>query len=136
MMNSLVQNVHQQPPKRPPQILPNMIVDRLHRHIHDQQPEHASKITGMLLEMDFTDLLSILKSPDALRKKIVEVLVQHQASVVLNVVHRQPPRPQPLTAQMLAAASEEQRTNMIGERYTPLYMLNNLNMLLILLVCY
>eukprot|EP01080_Neovahlkampfia_damariscottae_P009224 gene9224-1310_t len=49
--------------------------------VHQQQPDLASKITGMLLEMDNGDILHLLESNDALNAKVAEavtVLKQHQ----------------------------------------------------------
>ncbi len=47
-----------------------------------RQPELAGKITGMLLEMDNSELLVLLDSPEALDGKVqeaIEVLKQHGA---------------------------------------------------------
>lgn len=38
------------------------------------EPENAGKITGMLLEMDQVDVLQLIESPDALKKKVVEAM--------------------------------------------------------------
>lgn len=37
-------------------------------------PEHASKITGMLLEMAQSELLRLIDSPEALKDKVAEAL--------------------------------------------------------------
>jgi polyadenylate-binding protein len=57
-----------------------MLGERLYPLIHQQQPEYAGKITGMLLEMQTSELLHLLEDTEALENKIteaVEVLNEH-----------------------------------------------------------
>lgn len=43
--------------------------------------DNAGKVTGMLLEMDQPEVLHLIESPDALKKKVAEALnVLHQAT--------------------------------------------------------
>jgi polyadenylate-binding protein len=66
----------------PPEQQKRILGERLYPLVHVRDAEHASKITGMLLEMDNGELLHLLESPDALTAKVGEaqdVLRQHQA---------------------------------------------------------
>ncbi|KAL2820947.1 hypothetical protein BDW59DRAFT_150374 [Aspergillus cavernicola] len=58
----------------PPQQQKQMLGEALYPKIQAQQPELAGKITGMLLEMDNTELLGLLEDEDSLRAKVDEAL--------------------------------------------------------------
>eukprot|EP00898_Chlorokybus_atmophyticus_P001406 jgi/Chlat1/2266/Chrsp17S08727 len=61
-----------------------MLGERLYPQVENMQPELAGKITGMLLEMDNSELLLLLESTDALTSKVDEaitVLRQHAAQI-------------------------------------------------------
>jgi len=53
-----------------PQEQKQMLGERLFPLIHQMQPESAGKITGMLLEIDNTELLHMLESRDSLKAKV------------------------------------------------------------------
>ncbi|XP_010332871.2 polyadenylate-binding protein 3 isoform X1 [Saimiri boliviensis] len=65
-----------------PQQQKQMLGERLFPLIQAMRPTRAGKITGMLLEMDNSELLHMLESPESLRSKVdeaVAVLQAHQA---------------------------------------------------------
>jgi polyadenylate-binding protein len=65
-----------------------MLGERLFPMIQQSQPELAGKITGMLLEMDNSELLHLLESPEALTSKVeeaVSVLNQHMGAPGENI---------------------------------------------------
>lgn len=47
--------------------------------------ENAAKVTGMLLEMDQTEVLHLLESPEALKAKVAEAM-----EVLRNVAQQTP----------------------------------------------
>ncbi|KAJ3563117.1 hypothetical protein NP233_g9154 [Leucocoprinus birnbaumii] len=51
-----------------------MLGEVIYMRIVSTQPELAGKITGMLLEMDNNELLSLLESEDAMNNKVAEAL--------------------------------------------------------------
>jgi len=64
----------------PPEQQKQMLGERLFPLVQRLQPELAGKITGMLLEMDNSELLLLLESPESLTAKVDEamaVLRQH-----------------------------------------------------------
>ncbi|XP_029768472.1 polyadenylate-binding protein 1-like [Terrapene carolina triunguis] len=67
----------------PPQEQKQMLGERLYPLIHAMHASLAGKITGMLLEIDNSELLLMLESPESLHSKIEEavaVLQAHQAT--------------------------------------------------------
>lgn len=62
-----------------PAMQKRMIGERLFPLIHAAHPQEAGKITGMLLEMDNTELLTLLESTEALNAKVMEAIQVLQA---------------------------------------------------------
>eukprot|EP00437_Effrenium_voratum_P007752 CAMPEP_0181428292 /NCGR_PEP_ID=MMETSP1110-20121109/16604_1 /TAXON_ID=174948 /ORGANISM="Symbiodinium sp., Strain CCMP421" /LENGTH=628 /DNA_ID=CAMNT_0023551515 /DNA_START=161 /DNA_END=2047 /DNA_ORIENTATION=- len=58
----------------PPAVQKQIIGERLYPLVAKQQPELAGKITGMMLEMDNSELLSLLDSESQLKTKVDEAL--------------------------------------------------------------
>lgn len=51
-----------------------MLGENLYPLVAQQEPVHAAKVTGMLLEMDQAEILHLLESPEALKAKVSEAL--------------------------------------------------------------
>ncbi|KAL3514466.1 hypothetical protein ACH5RR_027183 [Cinchona calisaya] len=51
-----------------------MLGESLYPLVDQLEHEHAAKVTGMLLEMDQTEVLHLLESPDALKAKVAEAM--------------------------------------------------------------
>merc|ERR1719379_3365961 len=58
----------------PPQVQKQMIGEKLFPAISKFQPELAGKVTGMMLEMDNSELLMILESEGQLKGKVDEAM--------------------------------------------------------------
>lgn len=72
----------------PPQEQKQMLGERLFPLIHGMYPDLAGKITGMLLEIDNSELLHMLESRESLKAKVEEavaVLHAHQAKEAASV---------------------------------------------------
>ncbi|RRT77220.1 hypothetical protein BHE74_00003954 [Ensete ventricosum] len=61
-----------------------MLGEQLYPLVEQIEREQAGKVTGMLLEMDQTEVLHLIESPDALKKKVAE------AMEVLRLAHATP----------------------------------------------
>lgn len=69
-----------------PQDQKQMLGERLYPLIAAMHPEEAGKITGMLLEIDNSELLHMLEHQESLKAKVEEavaVLQAHQAKSAL-----------------------------------------------------
>lgn len=51
-----------------------MLGEQLYPLVEQIAPENARKITGMLLEMDQTEVLHLIEFPDSLKMKVDEAL--------------------------------------------------------------
>lgn len=65
-----------------------MLGENLYPLVAQIEPDHAAKVTGMLLEMDQTEVLHLLESPESLKAKVGEamevlkdVAQQHQQQI-------------------------------------------------------
>lgn len=61
-----------------------MLGESLYPLVEQLERDHAAKVTGMLLEMDQTEVLHLLESPDALKAKVAEAM-----EVLRNVAQQQ-----------------------------------------------
>merc|ERR1719399_2741103 len=59
----------------PPNVQKQMIGEKLYPAIAKFQPELAGKITGMMLEMDNSELIMLLESEQQLKSKVDEALL-------------------------------------------------------------
>ncbi|XP_024033011.1 polyadenylate-binding protein 3 [Morus notabilis] len=58
-----------------------MLGEQLYPLVERLEPEYSGKVTGMLLEMDQTEVLHLIESPDALKDKVAEAMdVLHKVS--------------------------------------------------------
>ncbi|KAL2530561.1 Polyadenylate-binding protein 2 [Forsythia ovata] len=51
-----------------------MLGENLYPLVEQLELDTAAKVTGMLLEMDLTEVLHLLESPEALKAKVAEVM--------------------------------------------------------------
>ena len=61
-----------------------MLGENLYPLVEQLEAEAAAKVTGMLLEMDQTEVLHLLESPEALKAKVAEAM-----DVLRNVSQQQ-----------------------------------------------
>ncbi|KAI0518927.1 hypothetical protein KFK09_006364 [Dendrobium nobile] len=67
-----------------------MLGESLYPLVEQLERDHAAKVTGMLLEMDQTEVLHLLESPDSLKAKVAEAM-----EVLRNVAQHQQPNNAP-----------------------------------------
>jgi polyadenylate-binding protein len=77
-----------------------MLGENLYPLVEQLEGEAAAKVTGMLLEMDQTEVLHLLESPEALKAKVAEAM-----DVLRNVNQQQGQGQGPSPADQLAALS-------------------------------
>ncbi|XP_072972025.1 polyadenylate-binding protein 2-like [Typha angustifolia] len=65
-----------------------MLGESLYPQVEQLERDHAAKVTGMLLEMDQTEVLHLLESPEALKAKVAEAM-----EVLKTVAQQQPNAP-------------------------------------------
>nr|2DYD_A Chain A, Poly(A)-binding protein [Triticum aestivum] len=58
----------------PPETQRMMLGENLYPLVDQLEHDQAAKVTGMLLEMDQTEVLHLLESPDALKAKVAEAM--------------------------------------------------------------
>ncbi|XP_026139184.1 polyadenylate-binding protein 1-like [Carassius auratus] len=79
----------------PPQEQKQMLGERLFPLIQNMHPSLAGKITGMLLEIDNSELLHMLESPESLRSKVDEAVAVLQAHQAKETAQKTPSAPVP-----------------------------------------
>ncbi|KAJ7516723.1 hypothetical protein O6H91_22G068600 [Diphasiastrum complanatum] len=69
----------------PPEQQRAMLGEQLYPLVDQLEHDHAGKVTGMLLEMDQTEILHLIESPDSLKSKVAEAMeVLRLAQVVVT----------------------------------------------------
>merc|ERR1711998_545077 len=69
----LAQQLAEAPPQQQKQILGEKLYPIIEKH-PAVLAEQAGKITGMLLDMDVSELLNLYEAPDALHQKVIEAI--------------------------------------------------------------
>eukprot|EP00106_Octopus_bimaculoides_P001663 XP_014769105.1 PREDICTED: uncharacterized protein LOC106868392 [Octopus bimaculoides] len=107
----------------PPPEQKQMIGETLFPLIHNMYPDKAGKITGMLLELDTSELLHMIKFHESLLAKVEEaltVLQAHEAKEAattdIKTIHGQ----EPLTSSRIGTIPPPEQKQMIGETLFPL----------------
>ncbi|KAJ5586880.1 Protein phosphatase PP2A regulatory subunit B [Penicillium hispanicum] len=91
----------------PPAQQKQMLGEALYPKIQAQQPELAGKITGMLLEMDNTELLGLLDDEEALRAKVDEALSVYDEYMKNKGTEGEAGEPKPKEATKEASSEED-----------------------------
>ncbi|KMT05977.1 hypothetical protein BVRB_7g164650 [Beta vulgaris subsp. vulgaris] len=66
--------LHSLSPNASPEQQRTMLGESLYPLVDAIEHDNAAKVTGMLLEMDQTEVLHLLESPDALKAKVEEAM--------------------------------------------------------------
>jgi hypothetical protein len=69
-----------------PQEQKQMLGERLFPLIQNMQPDLAGKITGMLLEIDNTELLHMLESRESLKAKVCYSYISKTNKIILQFI--------------------------------------------------
>lgn len=64
-----------------------MLGEQLYPLVESVEPVHASKVTGMLLEMDQTEVLHLIESPEALKTKVAEAMAVLQEAAARSDIN-------------------------------------------------
>ncbi|EOY20027.1 hypothetical protein QUC31_005853 [Theobroma cacao] len=108
--------------------------ERLHPLVQNLEPAAAARVTGMLLELDRTEVLHLLESPEALKSRVaeaMEVLISAACTPLGTAVgtgkarrggstSRRPISMRTLLRSALANATPDQERTILGERLYPL----------------
>lgn len=79
-----------------------MLGESLYPLVDQIEHDMAAKVTGMLLEMDQTEVLHLLESPEALKAKVAEAM-----EVLRNVAQQQQQQATSPTDQLAALSLNE-----------------------------
>nr|GEV39438.1 polyadenylate-binding protein 2-like [Tanacetum cinerariifolium] len=99
-----------------PSFIPKMLGEMLFPLVDQLEHEHAAKVTGLILEMDTTEVLHLLESPTELRLMVAKTM-----DVLMGVLHdAREPMPIKDLASALVNTPTYRRRMILGENMYPL----------------